>query len=131
MRFHRLGKLLREEPIFGKPCFDVSAFVIFRSFLMHSFEGVEPQSEGRQLKLKIIQFLRSLVVPLIHDDVSYLSYDLHPPRITLPAFRLRRVLADRLAAMLIDGTQVEGAVNDVLVVGRSGKTKGGQVSQVF
>lgn len=31
-------------------------------------KGVEPQSEGRQLKLENIQFLRSLIVPPVHDD---------------------------------------------------------------
>jgi hypothetical protein len=55
--FYRLGKLLRKTDIrqaqlrrFG---------VCLSQLIPHArFEGIEPQSEGRQLKLEIIHFLR-------------------------------------------------------------------------
>ncbi len=65
--FHRLGKLLCKTDIRQA---QLGRFGVCLSQLIpHArFEGIEPQSEGRQLKLEIIHFLRSLVVPLIHDE---------------------------------------------------------------
>lgn len=53
--------------------------------LIHAgYEDIEPQSEGRQLKLEITHFLRLLVVPLIHDECL----------LSLVRFTIRRALCE-------------------------------------